>query len=50
MFKKYIKQKEVNPIAYMLAKMALKQDDCMDEIIQDMLDSALETRSDEDGD
>ena len=33
MFDKYASEKDFNPIGYMLAKMALKQDDCMDELI-----------------
>ena len=33
MYEKYAGDQNVNPIGYMLAKMALKQDDCMDELI-----------------
>ena len=38
MFDKFANEKNLNPIGYMLARMALKQDDYMDELIQDMLD------------
>ena len=50
MFDKFANEKNLNPIGYMLARMALKQDDYMDELIQDMLDQIEETRSDENGD